>query len=185
MTEQSERARTRRPPIRRAQTNMAQTNRAQTGQVRTDRPQRRGEIGWPMADRSVLATVLGVPTWAAVGLAAGLTALGVCIDLLRIGSLGAVFTVCHVAGCLLAVAWVRRDGLFWPMAIPPLLVAVAVPTVVLLAGAPRPGTGIGEQLLVVGAPMVNAFPVMAWTTGLVLTAGAYRMLTQRLRRVAR
>ncbi len=32
---------------------------------------------WPMADRSVLPTVLGVPPVAAVGIAAGLTALGV------------------------------------------------------------------------------------------------------------
>jgi hypothetical protein len=137
---------------------------------------------WPMADRSVLATVLGVETWVAVGIAAGLTALGVCVDLLRIGALGAIFTVCYVAGCLLAVAWVRREGLFWPVVLPPLLVAVAVPVVVLIAGSPRAGTGIAQRLLVIAAPLVNAFPIMAWTCGLVLAAGLIRMFTQRLGR---
>jgi hypothetical protein len=136
---------------------------------------------WPMADRSVLATVLGVPVWAAVGTAAGSTAVGVCIDLLRIGKLGFPFTIAYVVGCLLAVAWVRRDGLFWPIVLPPLLVAVAVPVVVLLAGSPRPGTGLAERALMVGAPLVNAFPIMAWTSGLVLVAGLFRMFTQRLR----
>lgn len=134
---------------------------------------------WPMADRSVLSTVLGVPPVAAVGLAAALTALGVFVDLVRIGSLGAVFTLCHIAGCLLAVAWVRRSGLFGPMVAPPLLVAVAVPVVVLLAASPKPGAGIAERLLVIGAPLVNAFPIMAWAAGLTLAIGAARLVVQR------
>lgn len=136
---------------------------------------------WPVPDRSLLPHVLGLPPWAAVGLAAALTALGVCIDLYRIGTLGAVFTVCHVVGCLLAVVWVRRDALFWTLVQPPLLVAVTVPVVVLLAGSPRPDTGLAERALVIGAPLVNAFPVMALTTGLVLAVGAFRMVNQRLR----
>jgi hypothetical protein len=134
---------------------------------------------WPMADRSALATVLGIRPYVAVGIAAALTAVGVLVDLTRIGSLGTVFTICHVAGCVLAVIWVRRDGLFGPMVQPPLLVAVAVPVVVLLAGDPRPGQGVADRLLVIGAPLVNAFPIMAWTTGAVLAAGFLRMLLQR------
>jgi hypothetical protein len=140
----------------------------------------RGSGGrWPMADRSVLATVLGVPPMAAVGMAAALTALGVFVDLTRVGSLGVVFTVCHLTGCVLAAAWVRRDGLFGPLVQPPLLVAAAVPVVVLLAGSPKPGAGIAERLLVIGAPLVNAFPIMAWTTGLVLALGVARIVLQR------
>jgi hypothetical protein len=134
---------------------------------------------WPMADRSVLATVLGLPPLGAVGLAAVLTAVGVFVDLMRIGSLGTVFTVCYVAGCVLAAAWVRRSGLFGPLVQPPLLVGVAVPVIVLLAGSPPPGAGVAEQLLVVGAPLVNAFPIMAWTTGIVLVLGLARLLVQR------
>lgn len=134
---------------------------------------------WPVADRSLLPTVLGVPPVAAVGLAAALTALGVFFELVHIGRLGVVFTVCHVVGCVLAVTWVRREGLFGPMVAPPLLVGVTVPVVVLLAGSPKPSAGLAERLLVIGAPLVNAFPIMAWTTGLVLTVGVLRLVEQR------
>jgi hypothetical protein len=134
---------------------------------------------WPMADRSVLATVLGIRPVAAVGLGATLTAVGVLVDLTRMGSLGTVFTICFIAGCVLAVVWVRRDGLFGPMVQPPLLVAVSVPIVVLLAGDPRPGQGVADRLLVIGAPLVNAFPIMAWTTAAVLAIGFVRMFLQR------
>jgi hypothetical protein len=132
-----------------------------------------------MADRSLLGSVLGLPPLGAVGLATVLTAVGVFVDLMRIGSLGTVFTVCFVTGCVLAVAWVRRGGLFGPMVQPPLLVGVAVPVIVVLAGTPAPGAGLAEQLLVIGAPLVNAFPVMAWTTGAVLALGLVRLLVQR------
>jgi hypothetical protein len=146
-----------------------------------ERPEpERGTGGrWPMADRSVLPTVLGLPPIAAVGLAAALTAIGVLVDLTRIGNLSTVFTVCHISGCVLAVIWVRRSGLFGPMVQPPLLVAAAVPVVVLMAGSPRPGQGVAEQLLIIGAPLVNAFPVMAWTTGIVLVLGLLRVVLQR------
>lgn len=132
-----------------------------------------------MADRSALATVLGIPPVAAVGLGAVLSALGVFVDLARVGSLGLVFTICYIAGCVLAVAWVRRDGLFGPMVQPPLVVAVAVPVVVLLAGSPKPGAGVTERLLVIGAPLVNAFPIMAGTTGAVVVLGVLRLVVQR------
>jgi hypothetical protein len=132
-----------------------------------------------MADRSALPTVLGVPPIAAVGLAAALTAVGVLVDLMRLGNLSTVFTICHITGCVLAVIWVRRSGLFGPMVQPPLLVAAAVPVVVLAAGSPRPGQGVAEQLLVIGAPLVNAFPVMAWATGIVLVLGVLRVALQR------
>lgn len=134
---------------------------------------------WPVQERSVLATVLGVPPLVAVGVAAGLTALGVFVDLTRSGALGAIFTVCYLSGCVLAVAWVRRRGLFGPMVAPPLLLAVAVPVVVLLAGSPRPGTGIAERLITIGAPLVNSFPMMAATTGAVLAVGVVRLIVQR------
>lgn len=142
-------------------------------------PERGASGQWPMSDRSVLPTVLGVPPIAAVGVAAALTAIGVLVDLTRIGNLSTVFTICHIGGCVLAVIWVRRSGLFGPMVQPPLLVAAAVPAVVLMAGSPRPGQGVAEQLLVIGAPLVNAFPVMAWTTGIVLVLGLLRVVLQR------
>lgn len=134
---------------------------------------------WPTPERSLVATVLGVRPVAAVGLAATLTALGVLVDLLRAGTLGVVFSVCYFSGCVLSVAWVRRRGLFGPIVSPPLLLAVAVPAVVLLMGSPRPGTGISERLLTIGAPLVNSFPTMAWTTAAVLAIGVARCVAQR------
>ncbi len=124
--------------------------------------------------------MLGVPSAAAIGLGAGFTTLGVFIDILRIGTVGGIFTSCYFVGCVLAVCWVRRRGIFGPMVAPPLLLAVAVPAVVLLAAPPRPGAGIAERLLLIGAPLVNAFPTMAVTTGAVLAVGAARVLLQRI-----
>jgi hypothetical protein len=126
-----------------------------------------------------MATVLGIHPAPAVGVAAALTAVGVAIDLWRVGTLSTVFTICYLTGCVLATAWVRRSGVFWPMVAPPLLMALAVPAVVLVAGTPRPGAGIAQRLLVIGAPLVNGFPMMAWTTGLVLALGLFRLVTQR------
>jgi hypothetical protein len=133
-----------------------------------------------VADRSLIASVLGMPPAVAVGAAAACTAVGVALDLLRTGTLGTVFTICYLAGCVLAAVWVRRSGLFWPMVTPPLLMAVTVAVVVLVAGTTKPGAGVAQRLLVIGAPLVNGFPMMAWTTGLVLALGVVRLLTQRL-----
>ncbi len=164
---------------------------AQDRPAKGRRPAGRGSVGevdvpergpggrWPVAERSMIATVLGVSPLLGVAVAGGLTVLGVVIDLLRIGTLGTPFTICYLSGCVLAVAWVRRRGLFGPMVQPPLLLAVAVPVVVLLAGSPRPGTGISERLLTIGAPLVNSFPTMAWTTAAVLALGTGRLLVQR------
>ncbi len=134
-----------------------------------------------MPERSLMASVQGVHPAVAVGVAAGLTAIGVAVDLLRTGTLGTVFTICYLTGCVLGTAWVRRSWLFWPMVAPPLLMALAVPVVVLVAGTTKPGAGVAQRLLVIGAPLVNGFPMMAWTTGLVLVLGGFRLVTQRQR----
>jgi hypothetical protein len=146
-----------------------------------ERRARRTGPGFPMRERSSIASVLGLPPVAAFALAAGGTVLGVLIDILRIGTVGGVFTAFYFMGCVLAVAWVRRRNLFGPMVQPPLLLAVTVPAVVLLAAPPRPGSGITEQLIAVGAPLINAFPTMATTTAVVLAGGALRILLQPLR----
>lgn len=132
-----------------------------------------------MAERSVIATVLGVPPLAALGVAVAFTAIGVFIDVLRIGTVGVVFKIGYFTGCVLAVAWVRRRSLFTPIVQPPLLVAVIVPVLVLVVGSPRNGAGTAEKLLLVGAPLINAFPTMATTTAVVVGLGVGRILLQR------
>jgi hypothetical protein len=132
---------------------------------------------WPVGERSLINSVLGIPPLAAVGLAFGFTALGVFVDLQRIGTVGAVFQVLYFSGCLLAMTWVRRRNLFGPLVQPPLLLAVAVPAIVLMGDGA--GTGGGSTLLTVGAPLVNSFPTMAVTSGVVLVLGLVRFVVQR------
>ena len=145
----------------------------------TARPGPRPAGQWPVEDRSLLARVLGIPPLAAVGLAFGLTALGLFVDLQRIGTVGVVFQALYFAGCVLAVVWVRRRNLFGPVVAPPLLLAIAVPAIVLLGDGA--GSGAADALLTVGAPLVNSFPTMAVTSGVVLALGLFRLVTQRER----
>lgn len=142
--------------------------------TRARRATRRGS--WD--ECSLLPDRLGVRWWAAVGCALWLTALGVFVDLERLNRLGIVFQACYFLGCLLAVAMVQRKELFAPMVQPPLILAVAVPGVVLAAGS-LPTGGTIAATLAVGTPLINGFPTMAITTGLTLAIGTFRLITQR------
>ncbi|MDQ4093406.1 MAG: hypothetical protein M3143_08400 [Actinomycetota bacterium] len=128
---------------------------------------------------SLLPGRRGAPWWAAVLSALGLTAVGVFADIERLNRLGIVFQACYFVGCLLAVVMVQRKGLFGPMAQPPLILAIAVPGVVLAAGSLPTGGGMIATALAVGTPLINGFPTMAITTGLVLAIGTFRLVTQR------
>jgi hypothetical protein len=143
------------------------------------RPDRAAAGSWPVRERSLLGPVLGVPPLVAVGLAVGLTAIGVVVDLLRVGTVATIFQVAYGAGCLLAVAWVRRRSIFLPAIQPPLLLAVVVPVLAVLVGAPSSTAGVTEHLLLAGAPLINAFPAMAVTTVLVLLVAGFRLVRQR------
>jgi hypothetical protein len=136
--------------------------------------------GWPVNERSMLGTVLGLPGYAAIAIAFGFTGLGVFIDLNRVNGLGAIFKGCYVAGCVLAVCWVKRRALFGPMVAPPLLLAVAVPGVVLLSGnSAHGGARMADRALSIGAPLLNGFPTMAVATAFALAIGTARYVLQR------
>ncbi|HWN26260.1 MAG TPA: DUF6542 domain-containing protein [Actinomycetospora sp.] len=125
-------------------------------------------------ERSVVRTVRGLRWWGALALAAVLTVAGVAVDLLTSGELGVVFTACFAGGCILATAWARRDSLFVPLVQPPLLLAVAVPAVVVATGSlPRSG-GTASALLAIGGPLVNGFPTLAITAAICLALGFVR-----------
>ena len=144
-----------------------------------ERPDRAAAGSWPVRERSLIGPVLGIPPVAAVALAVGLTAIGVVVDLLRVGTVATIFQIAYGAGCLLAVAWVRRRSIFLPAIQPPLLLAVVIPVLAVLVGAPSSTAGVTEHLLLAGAPLINAFPAMAVTTGLVLVLAGYRLVRQR------
>lgn len=129
----------------------------------------------------MLGTVLGLPGYAAIAIAFGFTGLGVFIDLNRINGLGTIFKGCYFAGCVLAVCWVKRRALFGPMVQPPLLLAVAVPGVVLLSGGSGAAGsgGLADRALSIGAPLLNGFPTMAVATAFALAIGIARYVMQR------
>ncbi|GAA5151952.1 hypothetical protein GCM10023321_19880 [Pseudonocardia eucalypti] len=138
--------------------------------------------GWPTYERSILSNVLGLPGYAAIAIAFGFTGLGVFIDLNRTGGdLGAIFKGCYFAGCVLAVCWVKRRALFGPMVQPPLLMALAIPSIVLLSGdsGANGSPGLADHLLSIGAPLLLGFPTMAVTTAFVVGIGIIRYLLQR------
>lgn len=121
----------------------------------------------------------GMPWWAAVLCALGFTATGAFADIERLNQLGIVFQACYFLGCVLAVVLVQRRGLFGPMVQPPLILAVAVPGVVLAAGDHSPGGGMVASALAVGTPLIDGFPTMAITTGFTLAIGIFRLIIQR------
>lgn len=120
-----------------------------------------------------------MPWWAAVLCSLALTATGVFADLERLTHLGHVFQACYFLGCLFAVVVVQRKGLFAPMVAPPLILAVAVPGVVLATGATPTSGGLVATVLAVGTPLIYGFPTMAIATGFTLAIGFFRLLTQR------
>jgi hypothetical protein len=142
-----------------------------------ERPATRRGLTWD--ERSLLSDRVGLRWWAAICLALGLTAAGVFVDVQRLNRLGIVFQACYFVGCLLAVVLVQRKGLFGPMVQPPLILALAVPGVVIAAGSVSTDGGSTATALAVGTPLINGFPTMAVTTGAALAIGILRLLTQR------
>lgn len=127
----------------------------------------------PLAQRSALATVPGVPAWGAVAIAVAATLVGFVIDAVRGNELTAAFSVFFFLGCLAAILAVRNRGLFTAMVQPPLILVVAVP-LAYQQFSPG-GGGLKDLLLNVAIPLVNRFPLMLATTLVVCAIGAGRM----------
>jgi len=119
-----------------------------------------------------------MPWWVAVFCALAFAATGAFLDIERLNRLGIPFQVCYFLGCLLAVVVVRRQGLFGPMVQPPLILAVAVPSIILLAGDHPPG-GMVSTAVTIGTPLIDSFPLMAITTGFTLAIGVFRLIIYR------
>ncbi|MPZ66046.1 MAG: hypothetical protein GEU83_11215 [Pseudonocardiaceae bacterium] len=145
----------------------------------TTRERPRGRYGPAWDDASLFPGRAGVPWWTAVLLAVGLASAGAFADLQRINRLGLVFQGCYFLGCLLAIVAVQRKGLFGPMVQPPLILAVAVPGVVLLAGGVPTAASFPAKALSVTTPLIDGFPTMATTAVLTIGVGVFRLVTQR------
>jgi hypothetical protein len=118
----------------------------------------------------------GLPWWAAVGFAAGVSMAAAVFDLRVYHALGIPFTVAYVVGCAGAVLTVRQRSLFVPAAQPPVNLLLTV-VIAVVAGVPGHSFG-ASTLLAIGAQLISTFPVMAGVTGVTVVLGAIRMLAR-------
>lgn len=128
-------------------------------------------------ERAIVGPVRGLPWWGAIALGFGLAVVGATIDLQVLGKLGLLFKACYFLGAIGAVCAVRRKNLFGPMVQPPLVLAVTVPGVVLVSSGSA-GDAL-SRMLDVATPLINGFPTMAFTTGITVAIGVFRIFRER------
>ena len=124
--------------------------------------------------RSAHPNIPGVPWWGAVLIAATLMAVGFAYDA---GSgakeLTAVFAGTYVVGCILAVLAVRQAGIFTAVIQPPLLLFGAVPTAYFVFTGSQL-TNFKDTLINCAYPLIERFPLMFFTSAIVLLIGMAR-----------
>ena len=127
--------------------------------------------------RSAHPNIPGVPWWGAVLIAATLTAIGFAYDA---GSgakeLSAVFAGAYVVGCILAVLAVRQAGIFTAVIQPPLLLFASVPTAYFLFTDSQI-SNLKDTLINCAYPLIERFPLMFFTSAVVLLIGMARWYT--------
>jgi hypothetical protein len=122
--------------------------------------------------RSIHPNIPGVPWWAAVLIAVTATAVGYGIDAGH-RELTHVFAGCYVAGCVAAVLAVRQAGVFTAVIQPPLILFGAVPGAYWLFHGGKIGN-LKDLLINCGYPLIERFPLMLGTAGVVLLIGLVR-----------
>jgi hypothetical protein len=134
--------------------------------------------------RSVHPDFPGVPWWGAVLLAVTLTAVGFAYDAgSGSGELGSVFAACFGLGCVLAVLAVRQSSIFTAVIQPPLLLFVAVPGAYFLFHSSEI-KGLKDLAINCGYPLIERFPLMFFTSAIVLLLGAARWFLGRSARAS-
>ena len=124
--------------------------------------------------RSIFPTLPGVPSWGAVLIAITFAAVGFAFDAGSGGKeLTAVFAGAYVLGCIAAVLAVRQSGVFTAVIQPPLILFVTVPGAYFLFHG---GTmnGVKDLLINCGYPLIERFPLMFFTSAVVLLIGMVR-----------
>jgi hypothetical protein len=122
----------------------------------------------------MIPTVPGVPSWGAVLIAVTFTAVGFAFDAGSGGKeLTLAFAGAYAAGCIAAVVAVRQTSIFTAVIQPPLLLFVSVPGAYFLFHG---GTmdGIKDVLINCGYPLIERFPLMFFTSAIVLLVGLVR-----------
>ena len=125
----------------------------------------------------MIPTIPGVPSWGAVLIAVTFTAIGFAFDA-GSGSkeLTLAFAAAYAVGCIAAAVAVRQTGIFTAVIQPPLILFVAVPGAYFLfhGGAMD---GLKDLLINCGYPLIERFPLMFFTSAIVLLVGLARWYT--------
>lgn len=87
--------------------------------------------------------------------------------------LSSVFAACYVIGCLAAVLAVRQQAVFTAVIQPPLLLFVSVPGAYFLFTGGQ-FTGVKDLAINCGYPLIERFPLMFFTSAVVLLIGMCR-----------
>ena len=124
--------------------------------------------------RSIVPTIPGVPSWGAVLIAITFTAVGFAFDAGSAAKeLTIIFAGAYTVGCIAAVLAVRQEGLFTAVIQPPLLLFATVPAAYFLfhGGAID---GLKDLAINCGYPLIERFPLMFFTSAIVLLIGMVR-----------
>nr|WP_308204929.1 DUF6542 domain-containing protein [Mycobacterium barrassiae] len=115
-----------------------------------------------------------MPWWGAVLIAATLMAVGFAYDAgTGTKQLTAVFAGTYVVGCILAVLAVRQAGLFTAVIQPPLLLFAAVPMAYFVFTDSQL-SNLKDTLINCAYPLIERFPLMFFTSAVVLLIGMAR-----------
>jgi uncharacterized protein DUF6542 len=140
-------------------------------------PEIGAELAWD--DRPIIGQFRGLPWWASVVLAFGVTAIAAFVDMQRQDSLGRIYQGAFVVGCVVAVCLVRRRSLFGPIVQPPLVFAITAIGAVALLSQKSSGGGLKSLILSVALPLTSNFPTMGITTAVVVAIGVFRLWRER------
>ncbi|WP_245822305.1 DUF6542 domain-containing protein [Lentzea waywayandensis] len=132
----------------------------------------------PWNYRAIFGEFKGIPWWAAILAALVPAFIGAFIDINSSKTVGWTFNAVFFLGALAAILLVQRRSLFGPMVQPPLILAITVPTLVLLTGGVAKG-GLSAMALGLGKPLIDSFPVMAVTTAVTVALGILRIALQK------
>ncbi len=119
-----------------------------------------------------------MPWWAAVVIGFGVAAVAAVVDMQRVDTLGQIYQVSYLVGCVAAVCLVRRHSLFGPMVQPPLVFAVTAISAYVFLGPPTNG-GLRQLIFSVAIPLTSNFLTMATATGVTVVIGLFRLWRER------
>ncbi len=123
--------------------------------------------------RSVHPNVPGVPWWGAVMIAVTATAIGFAFDAGGGKELTHVFAALYMVGCIVAILMVRQSGIFTAVVQPPMILFVSVPGAYFLFHGAKLN-GLKDVVINCAYPLIERFPLMLFTSGIVLLIGLVR-----------